>query len=63
MRVWRGPDGIEIEIITLDQRTCYRISQRVNGIRYHLGYTRRVQEIARHVPLADLVEVIQLPAR
>jgi hypothetical protein len=61
--VWRGPDGILIEPIVLQQRPCLKITQDVNGRRYLIGYATRVQEVARHVDLADLVEVIQLPVR
>jgi hypothetical protein len=60
---WRGPDGILIEPIVLEQRPCLKITQDVGGRRYLLGYATRVQEVARRVDLADLVEVIQLPAR
>ncbi|WP_188196653.1 hypothetical protein [Nonomuraea sp. SYSU D8015] len=31
MVVWRSPDDIEVEVIVLDQRACYRITQRVRG--------------------------------
>ncbi|MEV1002628.1 hypothetical protein [Nonomuraea sp. NPDC050202] len=63
MRVWRGPNGFQIEVITLDRRACYRITQRVNDRRYILAYTRSIYEIAAHVDLADLVEVVHLHQR
>ncbi|MEU1394133.1 MULTISPECIES: hypothetical protein [unclassified Nonomuraea] len=49
MSVWRGPDGIQIEIITLGRRTCYRVTQLVNGRRYLLATTRHIHEIEVHV--------------
>ncbi|MEU4576590.1 transposase [Nonomuraea sp. NPDC023979] len=62
MAVWRGPDGILIEPIVLEQRPCLRVTQDVNGRRYLLGYCTSVKQVARHVDLADLVEVIPLRA-
>lgn len=63
MVVWHGPDGIQVEVIVLDQRPCYRITQTAGGRRYLLAYARRVAEVARHVDLADLTEVIPMRAR
>jgi hypothetical protein len=60
MGVWRGPQGIEIEAIILDQRPRLRVTQTVNGRRYTLGYCSRVAEVALYVDLADLVDVIPL---
>ena len=60
---WYGPDGIEVEPIILDDRPRLRVSQTVNGRRYLLGYCATVRQVARHVALADLVEVIRLPVR
>ncbi|MEV1167363.1 transposase [Nonomuraea sp. NPDC049784] len=62
MSVWHGPRGIEVEVIVLDQRPRFRVMQTVHGRRYLLAYCSRVQEVAQHVSLADLVEVIDFPA-
>lgn len=61
--VWRGPRGLLVEVIVLDRSPLYRISQHVNGRRYHLAYAHDVAGIAEHVDLADLVEVLQFPTR
>lgn len=62
MAVWRGPDGIQVEVIVLGTRPCLRVSQVVNGRRFHIGYWS-LGELAKHVDLADLVEVIPFPSR
>jgi hypothetical protein len=59
--VWRGPDGIRVEVIVLDRRPRLRATQTLNGHRYLLGYYRDPQELTQHCDLADLVEVIDLP--
>lgn len=61
MARWRGPNGIEIEVIQLDQRHLIKVCQRVNGHRYLIGYCATVAEVAEHVDLADLVELIDFP--
>ena len=61
MAVWRGPDGILIEPIVLDKRACLRVSQIVNGRRYHQAYCS-LAELAQYVDLADLCEVIAFPS-
>ncbi|WP_433520168.1 transposase (plasmid) [Nonomuraea sp. CA-143628] len=60
MAIWRGPDGILVETIVLDRRPCLRVSQVVNGRRYHQAYCG-LAELAQYVDLADLVEVILFP--
>jgi hypothetical protein len=62
MAVWRGPGGTLIEVIVLDSRPCLRVSQVVNGRRYHVGYWS-IRELAAHVDLADLVEVTPFPSQ
>ncbi|MEV0382445.1 hypothetical protein [Nonomuraea sp. NPDC050643] len=61
MTTWRGPGGITVEIITLNQATLYRVSQWINNRRYHIAYAATIHEVARHVDLADLVEVLEFP--
>ena len=61
--VWRGPRGLLIEVIVLDRSPLYRVSQFVNGRRYHLAYAHDVAGVAEHVDLADLVEVFAFPGR
>jgi hypothetical protein len=61
VRVWRGPDGITVEVIILDRRPLLRVTQTVRGRRYRLGDCARPSEVALYVDLADLVEVIELP--
>ena len=61
--VWRGPRGLLIEVIVLDRSPLYRVSQFVNGRRYHLAYEHDVAGVAEHVDLADLVEVLAFPGR
>ncbi|MFG1683472.1 hypothetical protein ACGFNP_25110 [Nonomuraea sp. NPDC049269] len=62
MAAWHGPEGIRVEVIVLNKRTCLRVSQVVNGRRYHQAYCS-LAELPQHVDLADLVEVIYLPRR
>lgn len=63
MSVWFGPRGIQIEVIVLDDRQRLRITQTIKGRRYLVAYASTVREVERHAPLADLVEVIELPVR
>ncbi|MEO3794641.1 transposase [Nonomuraea sp. B10E15] len=63
MNVWRGPCGIEVEVIVLDQSPRFRVTQTVCGRRYLVAYCSRVQEVAEHVNLADLCEVIDFSAK
>ena len=60
MAVWRGPDGLLVEVIVLDRRACLRVSQVVNGRRYHQAYCS-LAELGRYVDPADLCEVIAFP--
>lgn len=60
MAIWHGPDGILVEVITLDHRTCLRVSQVVNGRRFHEADCSLAQ-LAQYVDLADLVEVYPFP--
>lgn len=62
MAKWYGPDGLLIEPIVLGTRPCLRVSQVVNGRRYHVGYWS-IRELAAHVDLADLCEVIPFPSQ
>jgi hypothetical protein len=61
VRVWRGPDGIKVEVIVLQTSSRLKVTQRVNGRTYLLGYCRTIRDVERHVDLADLVEVIAFP--
>ena len=61
MATWHGPDGITVEPIILNDQPRLRVTQIVNGHRYLLGYCANVRQVAKHVDLADLVEVIPLP--
>ncbi|MGW4412966.1 hypothetical protein ACWEJ6_54020 [Nonomuraea sp. NPDC004702] len=62
MTRWHGPRGILVEVITLGARQRIKVTQTVNGRRYLLGYYGAIAQIVHHVDLADLVEVIDLPA-
>ncbi|WP_144070241.1 transposase [Nonomuraea indica] len=67
MRVWRGPDGIEIAVITLDRghgpRQVYRVVHHSPTRTTVVDYATSVRQIEQWVNLADLVEVIDLPLR
>jgi hypothetical protein len=56
---WVGDDGWTVEVIVLNQRSVYR----VRCLGYHVAYARSVEEVARHVDLASLCEVVELPRR
>jgi hypothetical protein len=57
MGVWRGPNGILVEAIMLDDRPTLRVSHLVNGHAYLQGYCASVADLGRHgVDLAQLVE-------
>jgi hypothetical protein len=60
---WHGPDGVEVEIIVLNVAPLYKVSQTVNGRRYHVAYAATIERLAEHVELADLVEVVDFPAK
>jgi hypothetical protein len=55
-----GVHGYEVEVIDLDGRPRFRISQRVGGRRYLVAYVRTVAEVAGHLDLTDLAEVVEL---
>ncbi|MFF5206138.1 hypothetical protein [Streptosporangium sp. NPDC000396] len=55
MGIWRGPDGIEVEAIVLDDRPCLRVTRRIGGRRVLLAYCRDVGEVGEHVDLAELI--------
>ena len=63
VRRWHGPNGIQVEPIILDARPLLKVTQTVNGRRYLLEYCRTIAHVTAHVDLADLIEVIDLPAR
>ncbi|GII34640.1 transposase [Planotetraspora mira] len=56
MTKWVGVHGYEIEAIVLNGRQRLRV--RLYG--YLVAYCMSVAEVARHVDLADLVEVVEL---
>lgn len=60
MSRWVGTGGIEVECIVLDGRQTLRVTWAGGRNRYVLAYCRSVRELARHVDLADLVEVASL---
>ncbi|GAA2656650.1 hypothetical protein GCM10010412_026800 [Nonomuraea recticatena] len=60
MTRWLSPDGIEVEHIVRDERPCLRVSHRVNGRRYHVADCWSPEQVALHVDLASLVEVVDL---
>ncbi|MFB4280876.1 hypothetical protein ACBJ59_36690 [Nonomuraea sp. MTCD27] len=63
MAIWRGPDGLIVEIIVLNRSPLYKISQMIKGHRYFVAYAHDVDTLTKHVELADLVEVIDLRGR
>lgn len=60
MATWRGTGGIEVEVIVLNDRSCLRVTQIVNGRRYHETYCS-LDQLAQYVDLADLCEVLPFP--
>ncbi|MFI7691816.1 hypothetical protein ACIBQ6_22295 [Nonomuraea sp. NPDC049655] len=62
MTRWHGPNGIEVEVIVLNVAPLYKVSQTVNGRRYHVAYAATIERLAEHVDLADLVEIYDFPA-
>lgn len=63
MARWSGPKGITVEVIQLNARHLFKVTQIVRGHRYLLGYCGTIAEITKHVDLADLVELIDFPAK
>ncbi|MBB6556118.1 hypothetical protein [Nonomuraea rubra] len=63
MTRWRGPRGIEIEVIVLNGYQRFKVTQTVGKRRYLLGYYGNLAGVLHHVgDLADLVEVLDFPA-
>ena len=63
MAIWRGPGGIVVEAIVLDDQPLLRISQDVGGLLDLQGYCASVTELAQHgIDLAQLVEDGRAPA-
>jgi hypothetical protein len=60
MARWLSPNGIEVEHIIREGRPCLRVSHRVNGTLYHVADCWSPAQVAMHVDLASLVEVIDL---
>lgn len=58
--LWRGPGGIEVEAITLDDQPRLRVSVWTRWGRYLIAYCHSVDEVAEYVELGDLVELIEL---
>ncbi|MFD1547038.1 transposase [Nonomuraea guangzhouensis] len=61
MATWRGPDGIEVEVVVLDKRPCLRVTQVVNDRRFYEADCFNLHQLAEYVDLADLCEVIAFP--
>ncbi len=60
---WIGTNGIEVEHIVLNGRPTLRVCWTGGRNRYIVAYCRSIAELARHVDLADLVEVVALADR
>nr|WP_189181944.1 transposase [Microbispora rosea] len=56
MRRWVSSDGHEVDPVVIEGRPLLR----VRHLGYHVGYCGSVAEVAAHVDLADLVEVVEL---
>ncbi|WP_169950039.1 transposase [Microbispora sp. H11081] len=56
MRRWVSSEGHEIDPVVIEGRPLLR----VRHLGYHVGYCASVAEVAAHVDLADLVEVVEL---
>jgi hypothetical protein len=56
MSRWVGVNGWEVDTVALGGRQLLR----VRHLGYHVAYCRSVAEVAAHVDLADLVEVVRL---
>jgi hypothetical protein len=57
MRRWVSSEGHEVDPVVIEGRGLLR----VRHLGYHIGYCASVAEVAAHVDLADLVEVVDLP--
>jgi hypothetical protein len=60
---WQGVDGFEVELVVLDRLPILRISQRVGRNRYWHADCRTPAEVAEHLDLGDLVEIVELHPR
>ncbi|MEU7891764.1 hypothetical protein AB0B45_02740 [Nonomuraea sp. NPDC049152] len=60
MVCWLGPDGMEVEHIILNGRPCLRVCHWVRGTRYLVAYCWHPRQVAQHVDLSELVEVVDL---
>ncbi|MEV4460368.1 transposase [Microbispora sp. NPDC004025] len=56
MRRWVSPEGHEVDLVVIEGRGLLR----VRHLGYHVGYCASVEEVAAHLDLADLVEVVDL---
>lgn len=56
---WVGPDGLEIVPADVHGQQVLRLSRHGR----HVADCLSVEEVARHVDLADLCEVIPFPVR
>ncbi|GLW20047.1 transposase [Microbispora triticiradicis] len=56
MRRWVSAEGHEVDSVVIEGRRLLR----VRHLGYHVGFCATVEEVAVHVDLADLVEVVDL---
>ncbi|MBP2704378.1 transposase [Microbispora sp. RL4-1S] len=56
MSKWVGVDGWTVDLVRLNGRPLLR----VRHLGYHVAYCASPAELARHIDLADLVEVVAL---
>ncbi|MEU6412758.1 transposase [Microbispora sp. NPDC046933] len=56
MRRWVSSEGYEVDPVVIEGRQLLR----VRHLGFHIGYCASVAEVAAHVELADLVEVVDL---
>ncbi|MFI6900318.1 hypothetical protein ACIBKY_03600 [Nonomuraea sp. NPDC050394] len=62
MAVWRGPKGIEVEAIILNDAPTLRAVQRFGDRAVLLGYCRSVADLKKlGIDLADLEEADSAP--
>ncbi|MDF5758535.1 hypothetical protein [Spongiactinospora sp. TRM90649] len=57
MSTWRASDGTEVKVVVVNDRPCLRICRWRDDRRTLIGYYADVRDVARHVNLADLVQV------
>ncbi|NJP26454.1 transposase [Microbispora hainanensis] len=57
MHRWMSSEGHEVDVVVIEGRALLR----VRHLGYHIGYCASVAEVAAHLDLADLVEVVDLP--